>query len=107
MVALALSNLIDNAVKYSTRGSPITIRVGKTGANGWIEIEDEGIGVAPKEMALIFDKFYRSGDAQGMPGAGLGLYLVRTIAHSQGGKVSVESFPHQGSRFRLYLKLME
>jgi signal transduction histidine kinase len=107
MVALALSNLIDNAVKYSTRGSPITIRVGKTGANGWIEIEDEGIGVAPKEMALIFDKFYRSGDAQGMPGAGLGLYLVRTIAHSQGGKVSVESFPHQGSRFRLYLELME
>ena len=107
MVALALSNLIDNALKYAPPGSKVTVRVGKTAANGWIEIEDQGIGVEAKEMALIFDKFYRSGNAQRMPGAGLGLYLVRTIAHSQGGEIDVESHPGQGSRFRLRLPLVK
>jgi signal transduction histidine kinase len=106
MVALALSNLIDNAVKYSPPGSPITLRVGKTDDKGWIEIEDEGMGMTPKEMALIFDKFYRSPSAQRQPGAGLGLYLVRTIARSQAGEVSVKSRPGEGSRFRLSLALM-
>lgn len=107
MVALALSNLIDNAIKYSPVGSHITLRVGKTAKHGWIEIEDQGMGMEHKEMTSIFGKFYRSGEAQHLPGAGLGLYLVRTIAHSQGGEVTVESHPGQGARFRLHLALME
>jgi signal transduction histidine kinase len=107
MVALALSNLIDNAIKYSPAGSLISLGVKRSGTNGWIEVADQGIGVATKEIALIFDKFYRSGNAQRVPGAGLGLYLVRTIAHSQGGEVSVESGTGQGSRFRLRLALVK
>lgn len=106
MMALALSNLIDNAIKYSPLGNPITLRVGKTKGDGWIEVEDRGAGIQATEIGQIFDKFYRSGDAQKMPGAGLGLYLVRTIARSQGGEVDVESKPGEGSRFRIWFALV-
>ena len=106
MMTLALSNLIDNALKYSPLESPITLRVGKTQSDGWIEVQDHGIGLSADEMAHVFEKFYRGGDAQKAPGAGLGLYLVRSIAHQQGGEVEVESKPGKGSRFRLRLALL-
>lgn len=107
MMSLALSNLIDNAIKYSPLGSPITLRVGQSHETGWIEVEDHGVGVSANEIGLIFDKFYRSGDAQIVPGAGLGLYLVRTIARSQGGEIDVESKPGKGSRFRIWFALVK
>lgn len=107
MMELVLSNLIDNALKYSPTGSPITLRVGTTAGDGWIEVEDHGVGIAPDEIETIFDKFYRSGDAQSVPGAGLGLYLVRRILHEHGGEVDVVSQPGKGSRFRMRLPLVE
>lgn len=103
MMELVLSNLIDNALKYSPPGSRITMRVGTTADNGWIEVEDSGVGIAPDEIGTIFDKFYRSDDAQTVPGAGLGLYLVRRILHEHGGEVEVVSQPGKGSRFRVRL----
>ena len=105
MLALALSNLIDNAIKYSPLGRMIILRVGKTKHDGWVEVEDCGAGIAAKELEQIFDKFYRSGDAVKVPGAGLGLYLVRSIARGQGGEIDVESQTGTGSRFRLKLAL--
>ena len=107
MMSLALSNLIDNAIKYSPLGSLITLRVGQSHETGWIEVEDHGVGVSANEIALIFDKFYRSGDAQKVPGAGLGLYLVRSISRSQGGDIDVESKPGKGSRFRIRVALVK
>lgn len=107
MMALALSNLIDNAFKYSPPGSPVTLRLGQTQGDGWIEVEDFGVGILASEIRLIFDKFYRSGRAQAVPGAGLGLFLVRTIARSQGGEIEVESTPGQGSLFRLRMALVK
>lgn len=107
MMSLALSNLIDNAIKYSPLGSPITLRVGQSHETGWIEVEDHGVGISMKEIGQIFDKFYRSGDAQIVPGAGLGLYLVRTIVRSQGGDIDVESKPGKGSRFRIWFALVK
>lgn len=106
MMTLALSNLIDNALKYAPTGSPITLRVGKTQGDGWIEVQDQGIGLSADEITHVFEKFYRGGDAQKTPGAGLGLYLVRSIARDQGGEVEVESTPCKGSRFRLCLALL-
>ena len=105
MVALVLSNLIDNAIKYSPPGRPITLRLGRTKSEGWLEVEDQGVGIDAADQGAIFDKFYRSGAAQTVPGAGLGLYLVRAIAHSQGGEVTVESQSGKGSRFNLRLPL--
>lgn len=107
MMELVLSNLIDNALKYSPPGSPITLRVGTTAGDGWIEVEDHGVGIAPGEIGTVFDKFYRSDDAQTVPGAGLGLYLVRRILHEHGGEVDVVSQPGKGSRFRMRLPLRE
>ena len=106
MLTLALSNLIDNALKYSPRGSPITLRVGKTQSDGWLEVEDHGNGLSMDEIDHVFDKFYRGDDAQKAPGAGLGLYLVRSIARRQGGEIEVESTVGKGSRFRLRLALV-
>jgi signal transduction histidine kinase len=105
LVALALSNLIDNAIKYSPPGRPITLRVGRSKSDGWMEVQDQGVGIDTAEQSSIFDKFYRSGTAQAVPGAGLGLYLVRAIARSQGGAVEVESQSGQGARFNLKLPL--
>lgn len=105
MMELVLSNLVDNALKYSPPGSPITLRVGTAAGEGWIEVEDHGVGIAPEEIEKIFDKFYRSGDAQTAPGAGLGLYLVHRIVREHGGEVGVVSEPGKGSRFRVRLPL--
>lgn len=106
MMTLALSNLIDNALKYSPKGSSITLRVGKIQGDGWIEVEDCGNGLSADEIGHVFDKFYRGGDAQKAPGTGLGLYLVRSIARRQGGEIEVESTPGKGSKFRLRLALV-
>lgn len=105
MMELVLSNLVDNALKYSPPGSPITLRVGAAAGEGWIEVEDHGVGIAPEEIDKIFDKFYRSGDVQTAPGAGLGLYLVQRIVHEHGGEVDVVSETGKGSRFRVRLPL--
>jgi len=107
MMMLALSNLIDNAIKYAPPGSPITLRVGKTKDNGWVEVHDCGVGIAAPYLEKIFDKFYRSDEALAVPGAGLGLYLVRTLLHQHGGEVEVTSEPGKGSTFRLHLPLVK
>jgi signal transduction histidine kinase len=105
MLLLALSNLIDNAIKYALPGSPIRLRVGKTNVEGWIEVENSGAGILPEELEKIFGKFYRSNQAKTVPGAGLGLFLVRTLLRQHGGEVEVSSEPGKETRFRLCLPL--
>ncbi len=104
-VGQALTNLIDNAIKYS--GERKVIRVSAAVANGELAltVADEGIGIAPAEHARIFEKFYRVGpsDTQGRRGSGVGLALVRHVAQAHGGRVTVESTPGAGSRFTIHL----
>ena len=104
----ALVNILDNGVKYSKEGSRITIRLQKMHTYGLIEVEDEGIGVKPEEYHKIFGRFYRgqAKDVQSQEGAGVGLYLTRTIIEEQGGTVSVKSFLSGGSIFRITLPLV-
>jgi signal transduction histidine kinase len=72
-----------------------------------LEVADHGIGIARNEQSKIFEKFYRAGDplVHNTKGSGLGLSLVRHIAHAHGGEVKVESAPGKGSRFTLTLPL--
>jgi signal transduction histidine kinase len=72
-----------------------------------LEVMDRGIGVARSEQSKIFEKFYRAGDplVHNTKGSGLGLSLVRHIAHAHGGEVEVESAPGKGSKFTLSLPL--
>lgn len=102
-----LSNLIDNAVKYSPEKAVIHIRCRETEVNGKVEISvtDEGIGIAQEKQKHIFDKFYRvpTGNLHNVKGYGLGLYYVKTMIEKHGGTVCVESEPGHGSTFTIML----
>ena len=94
----AVSNLLDNAVKYSPTGAPIEVIV----RDGQVVVADHGPGVADEDIPRIFDRFYRAAASRSKPGAGLGLAIVREAAEAHGGKASVESSP-KGARFTLTL----
>jgi two-component system sensor histidine kinase MprB len=94
----AISNLIDNAVKWSPAGGPVEITV----RGGEVVVTDHGPGIAEEDLPRIFDRFYRAATARSKPGAGLGLAIVREAATAHGGTATVENAAH-GARFRLTL----
>ena len=101
-VARAITNLLDNAAKYSPAGATVDVTV----ANGEISVRDHGPGVAAEDASRVFDRFWRSNDARHLPGSGLGLSIVKDVAESHGGSVTLER-PIDGgggARFRLRLK---
>jgi two-component system sensor histidine kinase MprB len=98
LVERAVSNLLDNAVKYSPPGTPVEVTV----RDGEVVVADHGPGVSAEDAPRIFDRFYRAATARSKPGAGLGLAIVREAAEAHGGTASVESSP-RGARFRLTL----
>jgi signal transduction histidine kinase len=104
-VGQALSNLIDNAIKYSGERKALRVSATRAGDQLALSVADEGIGIPPAEHARIFEKFYRVGrsDTQGRRGSGVGLALVRHVAEAHGGRVTVESRPGGGSRFTIVL----
>ena len=79
----AATNLLDNAAKWSPPDG--TVRVELRG--GTLMVADQGPGIAPEDMPLIFDRFYRSAESRAMPGSGLGLSIVRAVAERHGGSV--------------------
>ena len=100
-----LSNLIDNAIKYSGSSVRIDITAKATDAGTEIRVRDNGIGIAPDKQKHIFEKFYRvpTGNIHDVKGYGLGLYYARTMAEKHGGSLSVTSAPGKGSEFILSL----
>ncbi len=95
----AVTNLLDNAAKWSPAGGTVTITVNR----GKLTVSDDGPGVAQEDLPLIFERFYRASDARTMPGSGLGLSIVRQAAERHGGSVhAVNRRPH-GSSFTLVL----
>jgi signal transduction histidine kinase len=106
-VGQALTNLLDNAIKYSGEQKAIRVEAGIEGDALAITVADRGIGIPREEQARIFEKFYRVGrsETQGQRGSGVGLALVRHIVAAHGGRVTVESRPGEGSRFTLRLPL--
>jgi signal transduction histidine kinase len=105
LIARAVTNLVDNAVKFSPVDSTVTINARAEGSAVLIEVVDQGCGVAPEFLPHIFEKFYRVPRAASadVPGAGLGLALVREVAELHNGTAAVESRPGKGSVFSLYL----
>jgi signal transduction histidine kinase len=106
-IGQALSNLVDNAIKYAGEERVIVVDARQDGDRLALSVTDRGIGIPPAEHARIFEKFYRVGrsETQGRRGSGVGLALVRHIAQAHGGDVTVQSAPGQGSRFTLWLPL--
>ena len=83
----AVSNVLDNAAKYSPSAGVVDVRV----ANGELAVRDHGPGIAPEDLPHVFDRFYRSPAARGTPGSGLGLAIVRQVVESYGGTAAVEA----------------
>ncbi len=95
----AVSNLLDNAVKWGPPDEPIEVTLD----GGVVRVRDHGPGVAPEDAAHIFDRFYRAAAARSLPGSGLGLAIVRQVARAHGGDVTVAPAPDGGSVFTLHL----
>ncbi|MCK5034309.1 MAG: PAS domain-containing sensor histidine kinase [Candidatus Sabulitectum sp.] len=105
----ALTNLLNNALKYSPRKGKIIISVREADHEIVIRFQDQGKGIDPKELPYIFDAFYQGKSKNEKSGHGLGLASVKSIVRQHGGRVTVESTPGKGSVFtvRLPRKLNE
>jgi signal transduction histidine kinase len=99
-----LTNLIDNAIKYSPAGAEVEVRAYQEDGLVRIDVRDSGPGIAKDDQKLIFEKFGRvTGSGATRPGTGLGLFIARSIAEAHGGALDVDSAPAQGSTFTLEL----
>lgn len=98
---VAISNLIDNAIKYCDKEPIIHLKTYNKSNEIIIEIEDNGIGIKPEHQKQIFEKYYRvpTGDLHNVKGFGIGLSTVKTIIESYNGSIHVESKPNKGTRF--------
>lgn len=107
-VLSAVTNLIDNAIKYSEAGSSVTLEVDLDGEDAVVTVRDRGIGIPARDLERIFERFYRVDRARSRAtgGTGLGLSIVRNVAQTSGGRVEVESTEGVGSTFRLSLPIV-
>jgi two-component system phosphate regulon sensor histidine kinase PhoR len=102
-----LSNLIDNAVKYTSAGGRVSIRCRPNGTMADIDVTDTGVGISPEHHAHLFERFYRVDKARSreLGGTGLGLSIVKHLSQAMGGSVSVKSAVKAGSTFSVRLPL--
>jgi heavy metal sensor kinase len=102
MIQRMLSNLLDNAIKYTSSGGAVTVSVSENEEKGVIiTVKDTGIGISPSDLPRIFERFYRCDQSRSEPGIGLGLSLARAIARAHGGDITVTSRLGQGSTFTI------
>ena len=98
----AVTNLLDNAAKWSPAGGKIVVDV----AGGEVRVRDHGPGIAEDDLPFVFDRFYRAPAARGLPGSGLGLAIVRQVVESHGGAVHAEQPDGAGALFVMQLPVL-
>jgi signal transduction histidine kinase len=103
LLLLAIHNLLDNAIKFTSRGDTIEVRAFDDGSEIVIEVADTGPGIPEQEIPRVWEELYRGEQARGVPGSGLGLPLVRAIIEKHGGIVGVRSKPDHGTVFIMRL----
>jgi two-component system sensor histidine kinase BarA len=102
-----LANLLSNAVKFTPEGGKVTLKGELEGKNIRLTVVDTGVGIAPEEQELVFEKFRQAGNTltREHDGTGLGLSIVRELARLLGGEVSLESELGKGSTFTVILPM--
>jgi two-component system sensor histidine kinase MprB len=95
----AVTNLLDNASKWSPADGTVTVRL----AQGVLTVDDEGSGIAESDRPHIFERFYRAEESRAMPGSGLGLAIVQQVVDRHGGQIQVSQAPSGGARFAVWL----
>lgn len=99
----AISNIVDNAIKYTPRNGKITVTTTEYEMFVRIDVADTGIGISEEDTTKIFMRFYRSADVSNEKGVGIGLYLSREILSKEGGYIKVSSQQGKGSVFSIFL----
>ena len=105
LMSSVVSNLVDNAVKYSGESVRILLKAIRKSDKLFISVSDNGIGIAPEHQRHVFEKFYRvpHGDVHEVKGYGIGLYFAKTIVERHSGRISLTSTPGEGSTFTIEL----
>ncbi len=93
----AVTNLLDNAAKWSPPGGTVTVGL----TDGVLVVDDQGPGIAPADLPHVFERFYRADESRSMPGSGLGLAIVRQVAERHGGWVVAGAAPEGGARLTM------
>jgi signal transduction histidine kinase len=101
----AFSNLISNAVKYSASGSPVDVTARQELGHFVVRVRDRGIGIPARDQERLFERYFRSANATGIAGTGVGLHLVAMVMTLHHGDVTAESVEGVGSTFVLRLPL--
>jgi signal transduction histidine kinase len=105
MIERVLTNLIDNALRFTPSGRSVRVSVSRRDSGIGITVADKGLGIAPEDLPHIFERFFRAGTSSDRPGegAGLGLAIARQIVQLHGGHLEVESRLNEGTRFQFVL----
>lgn len=98
-----ISNILDNAIKYSPENTAVGIYVIAYESFVCIQVTDEGIGIREEEQGLVFQRFYRSEAVKDKPGLGIGLYVAREIFAREGGYIKIDSCEGGGTSFKIFL----
>ncbi len=109
LISRVVTNLVDNACKYSGSGSSIEVRITEKNGSLVVAVVDDGVGIEPEDLPRIFDSFYRADKSRtnSSDGSGLGLAIVRSSIEAHGGTISVVSSPGQGCQFTFTLPLFQ
>jgi len=106
LLARALDNLVENAIKYTLPGGWVTVSAGCQQSEVIVSVTDNGPGISEQDLPRVFEKFFRAREHQDHTGTGLGLAIVRSIVERHGGRVWAESQANQGSVFSIALPLV-
>jgi two-component system phosphate regulon sensor histidine kinase PhoR len=101
----AVSNLLDNAIKYSRKGGTVRMEAVGEGSEVIIRVEDDGMGISPEDLPFIFDPYHRGKNGSGSEGYGVGLASVKAIVEAHGGRVMAQSALGKGSVFTVVLPM--